>query len=602
MQVAIFCLFSFCATAQHVVSNTEKNRTQVNFIVKFKDVSTHNALFQTPETNKVLAKIATNPNMQAMHSKKLAKLNMPTNIDKPLGKSRLQALSNAANAKIEHIRSLALGNDLIKITPLTSKKPEQLAFELMQTGAFEYVNLEHRYTNQSVDTSLFNDEHYSSQNYFADFSYVNPIGKGIEYVKKNQVNNLGRKLRIAVIDSGMLPHEDVDFISGYDFVTLENNHPDGTEYAKERDADPTDMVVFNDGTSCSNGHGLAISSLIAAKGNNHVGIVGTAPSTEVEIIPIRALGCSHGITTDIFEGLLWAAGESIPGVPDIEKPADVINMSLGSSSLIGCTEYEQEAFDKLKEKGITVVIAAGNANKNVRNTSPASCANIISVGAVNEKGDKAGYSNFGERVDLSAMGNVYGAGKGSEEAYSFTTGTSNAAPIITGIIANLKLKYPSLTPTQIESILKATANKINDNICIEKGCGAGIVNARKAFAAIDNIFDTNNYKLVHPYQGYETEADKAWINEMNLFVDACNLTKYTWGEIGSALEGISYKLSISENNGIFKEFEQVSIPQKTIALPDTTVLAFQVCINSECGDLQAMPAVDIQKPSVCNSL
>lgn len=570
-----------------------------NFIVKFKDSYTHESLFQTPETNKLLKKMKSNSSANLMNTSKLAKMNMPVITDKNLGLSELKNLSEKSNSDIKHVRTLALGNDLIKLTPKEDKTPEQLLVELMATGKFEYVNIERRYTNQTVDNSLFNDEFYINQDYFSEYSTVNNIGNSVEYIKRNEEDNLGRKLRIAVIDSGMLKHEDIDFVEGYDFVTLEDNHPDGTVYEKERDSDPTDLAVFNDGTSCSNGHGLAISSLIAAKGNNSVGIVGTANSEKVEIVPVRALGCSVGLTTDIFEGLLWAAGESIPGVPDIEKPVDIVNMSLGSSSLIGCSEYEQEVFDKLKEKGITVLIAAGNANRNVRNTSPASCSNIISVGAINSKGNKASYSNFGDKVDVSVLGDVYAASKKGETEYGFTTGTSNATPIVTGIVANLKIKYPDLTPTQIETILKSTANKINDSVCKTKGCGAGIVNGREAYTAIENILETKKYNVEHKYKDFKTQADSVWLQEMNKYVNACNLIKYTWGKLGSELEGVTYKLLLSENGGSYTELEEIKIPQKVYDLPENSTLAFKVCKGEECGEIQEMSAVGIEKPSIC---
>ncbi len=144
--------------------------------------------------------------------------------------------------------------------------------------------------------------------------------------------------------------------------------------------------------------------------------------------------------------------------------------------------------------GTTVVVAAGNDNTDVVGHSPASCANVVTVGATGYSGQRAGYSNYGVGVDLSAPG---GAGvEGSPNGYIWSThntgtttpladryvgmtGTSMATPHVAGVVALMQSVAPGpLTPAQVEGLLKASARPFP--LRPDRTIGVGIVDAAAA--------------------------------------------------------------------------------------------------------------------------
>lgn len=567
------------------------------FIVKFKDTEVHKSLMQTPETNTMLRVQAKGGSPMSVSSKYNVSVT-----DRTYGESMLESLPT----EVEHVRSLSLSNDLVKVS-LNDRKASKVMLELMQTGLFEYVEQKRIYQPFSFDSSEYNDAFYSSQTHFGNWSVTNPVGSGYADARSATVDNRGTKVRIGVIDSGSYTHEDVDFVGGYDFATFEGINANGEVITKERDADPTDEYTNEEGVTCNSGHGLAVSSFIAAKSNNNVGIAGAVDSDLVEIVPLRALGCSGGASTDILEGALWLAGESIPGVPDIETPVDIINMSLGGLTNGGCPEYEQEVFDRLHELGVTVVVAAGNENMEVNNVIPASCANLITVGAISGEGDRASYSNYGDKVDLVTIGGtLIGAGLSQtvDNEYISGSGTSFATPLVAATAANLLLKYPNLTPTEIEALLKSNVVDNSElggseTSCGRLGCGTGVLQANEALVAIDNVTTVTDYEVVHRYEGYDSEADAVWLQQMSSYVNACDLVKYTWGDVGVELSGVTYNLFLSENGGEMVQLETVTIPQKVYNLPSNSVLGVQACSNGTCGTTVEMPVNNIVAPASC---
>ncbi|MGY0560258.1 S8 family peptidase [Luteimonas sp. A277] len=156
------------------------------------------------------------------------------------------------------------------------------------------------------------------------------------------------------------------------------------------------------GPSNSSWHGTHVAGTIAQETNNGTGLAGIAHGAKV--MPIRVLGSCGGFGSDISDAMVWAAGGSVPGLPDNENPAEVLNMSLGSAGPAACPAYYQDAIDEVNARGSIIVVAAGNDNANAGSYTMASCEGVISIGATGIAGNKAGYSNYGARVDLSAPG------------------------------------------------------------------------------------------------------------------------------------------------------------------------------------------------------
>jgi serine protease len=131
---------------------------------------------------------------------------------------------------------------------------------------------------------------------------------------------------------------------------------------------------------------------MAATSDNASGIAGI--DFAARILPVRVLGKCGGLVSDIIDAIRWAAGLPVSGVPVNNNPAQVINLSLAGPG--ACSSAEQLAINDAVNAGAVVVVAAGNEGLNVKNYSPASCKNVVTVGAVARDGGITTYMNRGD--------------------------------------------------------------------------------------------------------------------------------------------------------------------------------------------------------------
>ncbi|CAM5225393.1 S8 family peptidase [Alishewanella longhuensis] len=309
----------------------------------------------------------------------------------------------------------------------------------------------------------------------------------------------GQGVVVAVLDTGYRPHPDLNanLLPGYDMISDAFIGNDGNG----RDNDARDPGDWTNAGECGNGqptsfrasswHGTHVAGTIAAVSNNNTGVAGVA--FNAKIVPVRVLGKCGGYTSDIADGIIWAAGGTVSGVPANPNPASVINMSLGGSG--SCSTTTQNAINQARSRGAAVVVAAGNSNANANNFNPGNCNGVINVAATNRQGGRASYSNFGSSVDVAAPGgqmssandpngvlSTYNSGTTTpgNDNYGYSQGTSMAAPHVAGVAALIKQAKPNATPDEIETILKNTARSFPASC---SGCGVGIVDANAAVLA-----------------------------------------------------------------------------------------------------------------------
>lgn len=195
-----------------------------------------------------------------------------------------------------------------------------------------------------------------------------------------------------------------------------------------------DAIGDGNGTKDCNGHGTAIAGVI---GGATFGVAKAAT-----LVPVRALGCDgSGSISNLLAALDWiSSNHATSGGPA------VVNMSLGgdpSSSL------DSSVFN-LITAGMTTVVAAGNKNADACAVSPARVTAALTVGASTQNDSRAAFSNYGTCVDLFAPGtNVQSDWYSSDTSTVVASGTSIAAPFVTGVAALMLQQYPTSTPAVV---------------------------------------------------------------------------------------------------------------------------------------------------------
>ena len=334
----------------------------------------------------------------------------------------------------------------------------------------------------------------------------------------------GNPVVVAVLDSGSTGHPDLNaaWLGGHDFVSAS---ADGSSSLANdgdgRDADPSDP-----GNACpeagapSNWHGTAVAGIIAAAANNGYGIAGAAP--EARILPLRVLGRCGGRLSDTLDAMQWAAGLSVPGVPDNPYPARVINLSLATDGGEPCTSdtssLVQDVVDRVLARGVLIVAAAGNDGGLTSYPQatgaiglPGNCRGVLTVAAHTHSGDLAAYSSFGARVGLTAPGGAGGGGTGCKRqngidcriesitttintgsdapaAPDFTShfvGTSAAAPHVSAAAALLFAIRPEASPQDVITAMTSTARPWPASTFCRSAegqglCGSGMLDAQAA--------------------------------------------------------------------------------------------------------------------------
>lgn len=307
----------------------------------------------------------------------------------------------------------------------------------------------------------------------------------------------GAGVVVAVIDTGLVAHEDLagQAVAGYDMVSVVAISNDGDG----RDSDPADPGDWSEpGDPCpampSSWHGTHVAGTIAGLADNGIGVFGGAPSVKIQ--PVRVLGTCFGYTADIADGIRWAAGGSVPGVPPNLTPARVLNLSLGGAHPSCPFEYSSAIADA-RSRGSVVVVSAGNEASDASARSPANCDGVITVAAVGQAGLRASFSNYGSTVELAGPGVSIlstvdsGATSPTGSGYVYHPGTSMAAPHVALSAALVAAAYPGLTPDAIAVVLEGSATApapdASGSGCAALGCGAGIVNAGRAITRLAGV-------------------------------------------------------------------------------------------------------------------
>jgi serine protease len=403
-------------------------------------------------------------------------------------------LAESAALPIVQSRAMSGARQVLKVrTPSRIADIEAAARRLAERPDVEYAEPDRRKFAQRVP----NDELYGYQ-----WNYSDPVA-GIDLPAAWDSDTGAASVIVAVADTGSRPHPDAGTtVSGYNFISdpfaANNGFGRGPSPIDTGDGvTPADAATHAGLTvAASSWHGEFVAGLIGAVSNNTIGIAGVV--WNASMVHARVLGIGGGADSDILDGISWAAGFSVPGVPDNPNPARVINMSLGGAG--PCGAAYQDTFNAIGAAGISIVLSAGNDDTDVAGNSPANCSGVIAVAATSRTGGKSSYSNFGGAPGAIALAAPGGDGPFADtilshcnageyapanEFYAWKQGTSFAAAEVTGVAALMLAVAPNLGPSQVAQILRDTARTFpagTGNDCNPIRCGSGILDAGSAVA------------------------------------------------------------------------------------------------------------------------
>jgi subtilisin family serine protease len=267
---------------------------------------------------------------------------------------------------------------------------------------------------------------------------------------------------IAVIDSG------IDFTH----PDLANNQWTNPLPSAEGDVHGWDFVADNGEIKDEQGHGTAVAGIIAAEGNNALGITGVM--WRAGLMSLRVLdNTGTGDVAKAVEAIDYAVAHGV----------HVINLSWGTT---GESVALKEAIERALKRNVVVVCSAGNSGQDL-DTSPYYPASfglkdLIAVSASDNRDQLASWSNWGARkVTVAAPGtNILTTQRGGR--YWSVSGTSAAAPIVSGLAGLLKTVSPAVNPGNISRAISKSARQ---NVSLSgKVSSGGVADAAGALEKI----------------------------------------------------------------------------------------------------------------------
>lgn len=355
-----------------------------------------------------------------------------------------------------------------------------LLFLLFSAGAHT-IYAEEAAGTDSAATSLPNDPYndalwaYDNPGYYTHYYGSFPVSlsskKGIDIRLWDAWNNYPlakeetRTVIVAVIDTGIdYQHPDlkdqmwineneipgngidddgngyIDDIYGWDFFNNSGTICHYLETASGYTADPDD----------NDNHGTHIAGIIAATANNSIGISGVASNVNIKIMSLKIHGgtSSSGSVSNAIKAIQYAEAMG----------ADICNLSWGTTNYSAALELA------IRESSMLFVTAAGNNGLNNNSTPvfPASLRlpNLISVAYIDADGNLDPSSNYGvSTVDIAAPGkDIYSTLVGT---YGYSSGSSMAAPYVTGLAAMIYAYHDNIYPAQVKEIIINTMQPLD---------------------------------------------------------------------------------------------------------------------------------------------
>ena len=271
-------------------------------------------------------------------------------------------------------------------------------------------------------------------------------GADVNVIDAWEIATGGKAVVVATLDSGAFPHVD---LTGR--VLPGRNIPNQTD----------------NGTDVCGSHGTSVAGIIAAEGDNGIGMAGMI--WDARILPVVVVDPCGGQESWVADGLVWA----------VDNGADLVNMSLQYST---GTDYLHDAVLYAAASDIPMIAATGNSNGDI--AYPAKWPEVIAVGGMTHLDTRWSSSNYGPELDLVAPGYEVLSAQ-LIAAYGSRSGTSFACPFVSGTVGLLLSIDPDLTNDEIRDILNGSARDIS-LLGYDEGTGHGCLDVLAALEVLES--------------------------------------------------------------------------------------------------------------------
>ncbi|MCU1221070.1 MAG: Cell wall/surface repeat protein, partial [Candidatus Angelobacter sp.] len=288
----------------------------------------------------------------------------------------------------------------------------------------------------------------------------------------------GDGIVVAVIDTGVdYNHPDLVTNIWTNVNEIDGNFIDDDSNGFVDDVRGWNFVFNNNDVIDHNGHGTHVAGTIAALGDNGLGVIGVA--WHAHIMAVKGLDDNgFGFDSSLAPAIIYAASNG----------ADVINASWGTQ---GTSQSIEEAIQFATGLGTVLVAAAGNSSQDAMNFFPASSPEAITVASHDPFGNFSFFSNFGPKIDVTAPGedilslqaaNTF-QGQPVIDGYTRMSGTSMAAPHVSGVAALILSGNPTYSPEQVRQIIHIS----NTSVPFDSRFGSGKLNAATAVTIVNPL-------------------------------------------------------------------------------------------------------------------
>ena len=468
------------------------------------------------------------------------------------GENKLTIPSTLVNIK----STFTLNNSLyLKATVLLDNSVISTIKQIEKIGSVAYVEPAYKKSlTVAIDSFTPNDLFSATYQYSLSLSNANEAYESY---------GVGASIpQVAIIDTGLnFPHEEFAGLNSITFYTyfdksviVEDSYY--YTYTGMANKNPVGFQTQNWDEFPGEQHGTHVAGIIGAIGNNSMGICGVCPGNINLTIFKSFASSSNGSFVEISEDN-WALYNPLAQLiidPARDETSDtmVVNMSFGGPE---ASKLGSDLISQALAVNILCVSASGNSGY-VHVFYPASYNEVISVSSVDRSSAVSTFSSGAQNLCVAAPGeDIYSTGSSDNSDYLFMSGTSMAAPFVTGLAAYALTFDETLTPSQLKTVIEESANDLGETGW-DNRYGHGLVDVKETIKRVIETTINTNYceeAVIIEFDDDNTIGETVYLYKENIFF-ALAIIRDESGTCAkfNLLPTGSYKITLNYNETVYQ--------------------------------------------------